>query len=63
MIPLAEVVTTAADVTPDQVGSTLDTLINVGASIDPASGTVIALILAALVFVRQLWKFYKNKKG
>lgn len=52
----------ATAVTPDHVGSALDTLISIGQTLNPAQGTTLAIIVAALVVVRMVWKKYKSSK-
>lgn len=55
----------AAQATPeavDHVGSVLDTLISIGQHLNPAQGTTLAIVIAALVVVRMVWKKYKSKK-
>ena len=52
----------AQAVTPDHVGSTLDTLISIGQHLNPAQGTTLAIIVAVLVVVRMVWKKYKSSK-
>jgi len=54
--------TTATPAAPDQVGGILDTLISVGQSLNPSQGTTLAIIIAALVVVRMVWKKYQASK-
>jgi lysozyme family protein len=59
------VVDAAQSVTPeavDHVGSVLDTLVSIGQTLNPAQGTTLAIIVAALVVVRMIWKKYKASK-
>lgn len=62
----ADVTQTAVDVassvTPDHVGSTLDTLISLGQQLNPSQGTTLAIVIAALVVARMVWKKYKATK-
>ena len=54
--------TQATPSAPDQVGSVLDALISIGQTLNPAQGTTLAIIIAALVVVRMVWKKFKNKQ-
>lgn len=62
----ADVTQAAVDVaqsaTADHVGSVLDTLVAVGQQLNPTQGTTLAIILAALVVVRMIWKKYQASK-
>ena len=51
----------ATSAASDQVDSVLDTLISVGQTLNPAQGTTLAIVIAALVVVRMIWKKFKNK--
>jgi biotin carboxyl carrier protein len=52
----------AQAVTPDHVGSVLDTLVSIGQTLNPAQGTTLAIIVAVLVVVRMVWKKYQASK-
>jgi hypothetical protein len=52
----------AVSVTPDVVGNVLDTLISAGQSLNPAQGTIVAIVVAALVVIRMIWKKHKSTK-
>jgi len=54
--------TAATPAAPDQFGGILDTLISVGQSLNPSQGTTLAIIIAALVVVRMVWKKYQASK-
>ena len=53
----------AVSATPDAVGNVLDTLISAGQSLNPAQGTIVAIVVATLIVVRMIWKKYKSTKG
>lgn len=57
-----EAVTAVTPDAPDQVGGVLDTLISMGQALNPVQGTVLAIVVAALVVVRMIWKKYKSSK-
>lgn len=55
-------VDSAAAVTPDHIGSVLDTLVSIGQTLNPAQGTTLAIIVAVLVVARMVWKKYQASK-
>lgn len=52
----------AATATPDNVGNALDTAIQIGNMLPHSQGSWIAIVLAALVVARLVWKKYKASK-
>ena len=59
---VVDAASSATPAAPDQVGGILDTLISVGQTLNPAQGTTLAIIVAALVVVRMVWKKYQASK-